>query len=471
MTDTILDSPLPAAFAAPAPDLIRDALEESRQRWRQLVILAADVAFETDASGRFVLVIPDQALGWPIGSLIGQPSELLLGDDGASPVFNPFRPGTEIRRRRAWLRRYDGSLATMAVSVAPLRDAGGGITGARGIGIDLTDCDLQSSQIAGRLRRGEVLDHILSRVGQEAAAEQMMDTALWALIHALGAEGAAVVARGADGAPGRILHQRGPGAAATLDTADRLLVRPDSEAADATGPDGRRVLAIGCRTRFGAGAGLAQGLALWRTARAHAWNHDDTLIATSAAGIVRMILEYEAVQQEMAQQARTDPLTGLLNRRAFLEAMQRQTARLDRESAPGTLMFIDLDGFKAVNDSQGHAVGDAVLIRLADMLRRLVRPSDLVARLGGDEFAVWLGGVDQATAAERADHLCKAAPAELGSVAPEAVAGLGLSVGIALRGPGSPESIEDLMRRADMAMYGVKRAGRNHWRVSTEGDA
>jgi diguanylate cyclase (GGDEF)-like protein/PAS domain S-box-containing protein len=467
MTDTILDSPSPAAFAAPAPDLIRDALEESRQRWRQLVALAADVAFETDASGRFVLVIPDQALGWPAGSLIGQPSELLLGDDGASPVFNPFRPGTEVRRRRAWLRRYDGSLATMAVSVAPLRDAAGGITGARGIGIDLTDCDAQSSQIAGRLRRGEVLDHILSRVGQEAAAEQMMDAALWALIHTLGAEGAAVVARGGDGAPGRILHQRGPGAAATLDTADRLLARQDVEAADAAAPDGRMILAIGCHTRFGASAGLA----LWRTARARAWDREDTLIATSAAGIVRMILEYEAVQQEMAHQARTDPLTGLLNRRAFLEAMQRQTTRLDREAAPGTLMFIDLDEFKAVNDSQGHAAGDAVLVRLADMLRRLVRPSDLVARLGGDEFAVWLGGVDQATAAERADHLCRTAPAELGSVATEAFAGLGLSVGIALRNPGSRESIEDLMRRADLAMYGVKRAGRNHWRVSTEGDA
>jgi diguanylate cyclase (GGDEF)-like protein len=195
------------------------------------------------------------------------------------------------------------------------------------------------------------------------------------------------------------------------------------------------------------------------------------MIAGSAAGIVRMILEYEAVQEEMAHQARTDPLTGLLNRRAFLEEMQRQTARLDREAAPGTMMYIDLDGFKAVNDSLGHAVGDAMLIRLSDMLRRLVRPSDLVARLGGDEFAVWLSGVDQMTAAERADNLCKTAPVELGAVAPEAFASLGLSIGVAMRKPGSQESVEALVRRADMAMYGVKRAGRNHWRVATEGDA
>src|SRR5690348_13826852 len=136
MTDTSLDPPPLAAFDTPAPDLIRDALAESRQRWRQLVGLAADLAFETDAGGRFVFIMPEQALGWPIGMLLGQPSELLLGDDGTTSMFNPFRPTAEMRRRRAWLRRYDGSLATMAISVAPLVDAAGCVTGARGIGID-----------------------------------------------------------------------------------------------------------------------------------------------------------------------------------------------------------------------------------------------------------------------------------------------------------------------------------------------
>jgi GGDEF domain-containing protein len=75
------------------------------------------------------------------------------------------------------------------------------------------------------------------------------------------------------------------------------------------------------------------------------------------------------------------------------------------------------------------------------------------------------------TAAERAEHLCRTAPVDLRNVAPEAFSALGLSVGIAMRNPGSQESIEDLMRRADLAMYDVKRAGRNHWRVSTEGGA
>jgi diguanylate cyclase (GGDEF)-like protein len=189
-------------------------------------------------------------------------------------------------------------------------------------------------------------------------------------------------------------------------------------------------------------------------------------MAGSAVCIVRMVLEQEALRREMVQQARTDPLTGLLNRRAFLEEMHRQIARLDRASEAGTLMFVDVDALKAVNDRLGHATGDQVLVRLADLLRKLVRPFDLITRLGGDEFAVWLSGADHMTAAERADHLCITAPGELQAVLPEAFSKLGVSVGIATRRAGSEESVEDLTKRADMAMYEVKRSGRRHWRVS-----
>ena len=129
-------------------------------------------------------------------------------------------------------------------------------------------------------------------------------------------------------------------------------------------------------------------------------------------------------------------------------------------------MYVDMDGFKAVNDRLGHAIGDKVLVHLADMLRKLVRPSDLVARLGGDEFAIWLSGADHMTAAERADQLCRSAKIELPALLPEEVLHLGVSIGIAARRAGSQEPIEDLTRRADMAMYEVKRGGRGHWRVS-----
>jgi diguanylate cyclase (GGDEF)-like protein len=129
-------------------------------------------------------------------------------------------------------------------------------------------------------------------------------------------------------------------------------------------------------------------------------------------------------------------------------------------------MFVDVDAFKSVNDRLGHAEGDKVLVHLAELLRKLVRPGDLIGRLGGDEFAVWLGGADYRTAAERAETLCKTAPADLQASLPEAFPELGVSIGIATRRAGSNEPIADLTRRADMAMYEVKRGGRRHWRVS-----
>jgi diguanylate cyclase (GGDEF)-like protein/PAS domain S-box-containing protein len=459
MPEMLLDSPVDVP-ARELPDIVRGALMESRRRWRHFVDLATDLAFETDAKGRFVFVKPGAVLGWTTGALIGQPSEMLLGDDGTGAIFNPFRPASEVRRRHVWLRCFDGTSTMMAVSATPLRNSEGQLAGARGIGIDLSDGDAETSQIAGRLRRGEVLDQILSRVSQEIGTDSMMDAALWALIHALDAEGAAVIGAATEDASAQVLHECGPGASAVLETASQQLTQPTSD--PAINSDGRFVLVTGCRTRLGANTGVA----VWRHGDARPWDREDTLLAGSAANIVRMVLEYETLQREMAQQARTDPLTGLLNRRAFLEEMRRHISRLDRQEEVGTLLFVDIDGFKAVNDRQGHATGDKVLVHLAEMLHKLVRPSDLIARLGGDEFVIWLGGVDHMTAAERADLLCLNAKTELPELLPEPSDQLGVSIGIASRSAGSRESIDDLILRADTAMYAVKRGGRGHWRVS-----
>jgi diguanylate cyclase (GGDEF)-like protein len=468
MTELVLDASPAAPPDQPASELIQGALQESRQRWRHLVGLAADIAFETDASGRFVFILPDTPFGWPAATLIGQPSELLVGDDGCSPRFNPFRPASEIRRMRSWVRGCDGTPVMIAFSAVPLFDSAGAVRGARGIGIDMTAYDAQSSLIAGRLRRGEVLDHVLSRVGQETEADRMMDVALWTMVHALGAEGAAIAAALAPGCPIDIVHECGPGAEAIRDSAAGLLSEPAAVPVCATNPDGRRLLVVRCPSRFGANAALA----IWRTPAGRSWDEEDAMLAASATGVIRMILDYDAMRQEMAQQARTDPLTGLLNRRAFLEEATRFVSRLDREGQPGTLLYLDVDGFKAVNDRSGHAAGDAVLTCLSDLLRKTVRPTDLIARPGGDEFAVWLGGADHMTAAERADHLCRTAPAAFQAVLDQDIPGLGLSVGIATRRWGSPERIQDLIRRADLAMYEVKRSGGSHWRVSLlDGDA
>jgi diguanylate cyclase (GGDEF)-like protein len=414
MTDTLAEPPAAVRSAA---ELVNRPLLDSRQRWQHMVALAADLAFETDDKGRFSFIAPDDILGWPASTLIGQPSELLLAGDPGETNYNPFRPHEPIRGRRIWVKRHDGGLACLSFAAVPLYDAHGHLTGARGLAFDVTEHHAMASGIAASLRRGEVLDYILWCVAQEVMAPRMMDAALSALANALAADGAAVVADRPGGGV-ELLHETGPGCDTVREAAIRLAAEHGAEPGQITTVDGMPVMAVGCQTRFGAHAALA----VWRNADPRPWDRDDTQLLRSAASIIRMVLEHEAIQHEMGRQARTDPLTGLLNRRAFLEELQRHVDRLDLESAPGTLMFVDMDAFKAVNDKFGHEMGDHVLIHLAKMLRDLVRPADLIARLGGDEFAVWMSGADHMTAAERADHLRKTAPGELNEILGEAAA-------------------------------------------------
>jgi diguanylate cyclase (GGDEF)-like protein len=459
MNDTIAVAPRPSSRADAT---LRDALLDSRQRWRDLVITAADLAYETDAFGRFSFVLPDPALGWASATLLGQPAQLLLAGGSGANGFNPFDVTSAVRRRRAWLKRADGSTAMLAFSSAPLFDAESRIVGTRGMGIDWTDSDDYAGRVAASLRRGEVLDHVLWRMGQEVLAPRMMQAALDALMNALGAEGAGVIeVSGPNG--GALVHRAGGGAEEMLPEVARMLAAT-SGPADLIARDGRPILGAICHTRFGAHAGLA----LWRSPGSRGWDNEDKLLIGTAASLIRMVLEHEAIQQEMARQARTDPLTGLLNRRAFLEELTRHVDRLDREELPGTLLFADLDYFKPVNDRLGHEVGDQVLVRTAQLLRATVRPSDLVARLGGDEFALWLNGADYMTAAERAESLCAEVPRELSELTAEAGLQPSISIGIATRTAGADEPVDSLLRRADQAMYEAKRGGRGHWRVAAE---
>jgi PAS domain S-box-containing protein len=131
----------------------------------------------------------------------------------------------------------------------------------------------------------------------------------------------------------------------------------------------------------------------WRTLEIIATNLLDD---PSVAGIVvnaRDITERKTLEAELMRQAFHDPLTDLPNRVLFFDRVTQATARADRSGAAIAVMFLDLDNFKLINDSLGHAFGDSLLIEVAARLRACLRASDTVARLGGDEFMVLLEGV------------------------------------------------------------------------------
>jgi diguanylate cyclase (GGDEF)-like protein len=154
--------------------------------------------------------------------------------------------------------------------------------------------------------------------------------------------------------------------------------------------------------------------------------------------------------------ARTDPITGLMNHRGFVESLMREASRCRRTVSPLCLAFMDLDNFKQVNDRYGHAAGDAFLQRIARAISDTVRAGDIPARLGGDEFVILFWDVDRRAVEGIAQRLIDRVK-EAGREYPEA--GPGLSVGIAYFDV-PPDSTEEILKRADNAMYEAKTLGK-----------
>lgn len=155
--------------------------------------------------------------------------------------------------------------------------------------------------------------------------------------------------------------------------------------------------------------------------------------------------------------AKTDGLTGILNARAFKELSGGYLELAARHRHPAALGYIDVDNFKAVNDSLGHSEGDRVLKAVATALTRCVRTTDVVGRLGGDEFAVYLPETDQAGARVMFARIHE----ELKLAAGNGGWPIGFSVGVAVFSA-VPAAIDDALRIADSLMYRVKKAGKNN---------
>lgn len=172
--------------------------------------------------------------------------------------------------------------------------------------------------------------------------------------------------------------------------------------------------------------------------------------------------------EEIYQLATVDPLTGLYNRRQFLELLEKELARSANHARPLTLLIIDLDHFKLINDRYGHPAGDVVLKRVATALQGNSREEFIIARIGGEEFAAVLPEHNVAAAFEVANRLCEAIGTldmTTTQVGPQQVT---VSIGVAAWTAGMA-TVADLLRAADTQLYRAKQTGRNRV-CSVEGD-
>jgi diguanylate cyclase (GGDEF)-like protein/PAS domain S-box-containing protein len=188
-------------------------------------------------------------------------------------------------------------------------------------------------------------------------------------------------------------------------------------------------------------------------------------VISACRDISRRVAAEQALAEsldELERLARVDALTGLANRRQLDERFSLALMRLRRNGPPVALMFLDVDHFKQVNDTYGHAVGDMVLQTFAQRLRDCTRASDLIARLGGDEFVVL---VEDAMLPESAEVIARKLITTMGApvTAEGKVLEVTTSIGIAYARMPTEETT--LMAAADAALYDAKAAGRNTWRM------
>lgn len=193
----------------------------------------------------------------------------------------------------------------------------------------------------------------------------------------------------------------------------------------------------------------------------------DELTPAVKAGLERLIKEVDRLRRDLTEKqerithlerlADEDPLTPILNRRAFVRELSRMIAHAERYGSFSSVIYVDVNSMKRINDDFGHAAGDAALTHIADILLANVRASDVVGRLGGDEFAILLAEADEAMANEKADQLCgliAAAPIEWDGNEIH----VSVSVGtFAFDGKREPHEV---LHAADQQMYERKRSAK-----------
>lgn len=200
---------------------------------------------------------------------------------------------------------------------------------------------------------------------------------------------------------------------------------------------------------------------------AGAFPQDEIRLLESVAGQAATAFENASLHQKMVRLSQTDPLTGVHNRRSLFARLDLEAARCERFEHAMAIGLVDVDRFKEFNEANGHAAGDAVLRRVAELLQGAVRKVDLVARYGGEEFAILLPRADRAAALAAAEKL-RAAVRAAAAGGPGSPVPVTISVGVAVW-PDDARDLPSLIDCADAALYAAKRAGRDAVRAHEPG--
>lgn len=433
---------------------LQEALTTSRDRFRDLVELTADLAWETNGEGVFSYIAGGKSLGYAPEKLLGRKAKELIVRQPLDPD-DQFESEERLDKAMAYLRRADGTVAKVLISTYPLKDAKGNHRGTRGLCRDITDDSHRQEELAQIQRRDQLVAHFFKSLREAKEAKTALEIAAREICVALKASGCRIYNMNPNDEL-EVAIETGVALPEAVTTFTRRMSSRSTGVLQEVMPN---AILMGMATLQS--GQLSGAIWVWRPAVEGEWEADDKQLLTEVGDHLGIVITQIDYQEKLRVLSECDGLTKLLNRRTFLEKLEKSL----RNSTSSALFYVDLDNFKAVNDTHGHQRGDQAIIKVAEILRDMGRKGDLVGRLGGDEFVLWMEGLDRKYA-ESIAHKLVSSGALLRDYSASAEKPLGMSVGLAMVPEGRILKVSALMERADHAMYKAKNSGKSTWAVA-----
>lgn len=441
---------------------IVDALVASRELFKDLVACSSDFAWETDQEGRFTYVSKEGALGFLPADLVGQSSRVLKCDEDDRSF--PFDSRQPMEDHEVWLRTAEAGKAFCRVSSRPvIKD--GQLIAVRGVSRDITDEFLREAELERRRMQEKLLQRIVDALRTEFDTQRLLNTAATLPTQVLNSD-ACWVFMADEGTDYLRIHMQYPVddpemailAEELVQKAlkmDELILPVEAEAR------GRSLIADVTKFRDRVNGAIVMS----RGADVPGWTEDERQLIASVAAHLGIAFHQINERETLERLSRLDEVTGLKNRRAFMEELDQRLAHMRRFSRSGVLAYVDMDNFKAVNDVLGHSTGDTVLRRMASILEENNRAGDLAARIGGDEFVVWLEETDLEGASQWANRVISTC-GYIRDITKGETPDVTVSIGLAAFEKNDPSDMAGLMQRADTAMYEAKNSGKAAYRIA-----
>ena len=449
-------------------DKVTEALLASRNMFRDMLSDAVDFAWEVDLNGQFTYVGPNNVLGVLGNSLQGYVAQDFFWDDGKAPARNPFKMDEVFETNPV---RINLGAKTYWVRFAgkPIFDQESGEKiGVRGVGMDMTSEMEKANEQKQNALRLSLLTQITSVIHNAKGSNELLSNSAdtmaqvfrasqcWIVLENL--RGIQIVSSEWDDEQEKDL---------TLDRDDFFVAMANSEE-NFVKPNELELLdeklLVVRLAEFNVESKSTGMLVLRRDTNIFPWSRQEKALLESVSDSLAVGIEQANLIDKLQHLSYRDELTGLMNRRAFDDEIKNRLKNQLRHGAAGTLMYVDIDYFKEINDTLGHEAGDNALKLISGVLHDSLRVSDCVGRIGGDEFLVWIEAANSDVAIKRAQAMLDKMPNVRLALGDENLK-LSLSVGIVESVVDSDLSLQTLMKAADRAMYGVKDAGKSGYKV------